>query len=69
MRYVVYVESHPAGFRAYVPDIPGCVAVADTREEALRQIRENVSAHHEGLRASGKFRRPPSSELVAVNLA
>jgi len=71
MRYVVYVESRPAGFKAYVPDLPDCVAVADTREEAVSRIREGIAAHHDGLKAAGKSTRgkPPPSELVTVNLA
>lgn len=50
MRYVVIVEQGENGFGAYVPDLPGCVAVGETREEALRLIGEAVELHLEGLR-------------------
>jgi len=30
MRYVVIVEEGETSFGAHVPDLPGCVAVADT---------------------------------------
>ena len=33
MKYLVVVESGPTSFGAYVPDLPGCVAVGSTREE------------------------------------
>jgi predicted RNase H-like HicB family nuclease len=70
MRYVVYIESRPAGFEAYVPDIPGCAVSAETREEALQRIRESVAAHHEALPVSRNRRRTRApSEVVAVNLA
>ncbi len=36
MRYMVVIEEGPDSFGAYVPDLPGCIAAADTREEVLR---------------------------------
>jgi predicted RNase H-like HicB family nuclease len=70
MRYVVYVESKSEeGYRAYVPDLPGVVADAGTREEAVSRIREGISAH-DGVRSAGKgLRRATPTELVTVNLA
>ena len=38
MRYAVIVEEGETSFGAYVPDLPGCVAVAETRNEVLRLI-------------------------------
>jgi predicted RNase H-like HicB family nuclease len=42
VRYVVIVEQGENGFGAYVPDLPGCVAVGQTKDEALRLIQEAV---------------------------
>ena len=39
MRYVVIVEEGKSSFGAYVPDLPGCIAAAETKEEVLRLIR------------------------------
>lgn len=41
MKYLVVIERGPTSFGAYVPDLPGCVAVAATREEitALAGVR------------------------------
>ena len=36
MRYLVILEEGPSSFGAYVPDLPGCVAVGDTREKCSR---------------------------------
>lgn len=71
MRYVVIVEQGENGFGAYVPDLPGCVAVGDTREEALRLIGEAVELHLEGLRQEGLPIPKPSSssEYVEVGAA
>ncbi len=71
MRYVVIVEQGENGFGAYVPDLPGSVAVGDTREEALRLIGEAVELHLEGLREEGLPIPKPSSnsEYVEVGAA
>ena len=35
MRYLVVFEKGPTSFGAYVPDLPGCIAVGDSRDEVL----------------------------------
>ena len=37
MRYMVVVERGETSWGAHVPDLPGCVAIGETREEALEQ--------------------------------
>lgn len=49
MRYVVIVEEGKSSFGAYVPDLPGCVAVAETKTEVLKLIQEAIEFHLEGL--------------------
>ena len=50
MRYAVIVEEGQGSFGAHVPDLPGCVAVAETKEEVLELIQEAIEFHLEGLR-------------------
>ncbi len=71
MRYLVVIEKGPQSFGAYVPDLPGCVAVAETREELLPLIREAIEFHIEGLKEDGRPIPPPSSssEVVEVQAA
>ena len=71
MRYVVIVEEGEKSFGAYVPDLPGCVAAAETRKEALHLIHEAIEFHLEGLRNAGIPVPPPSSqsEYVEVHAA
>lgn len=38
---------------AYVPDLPGCVATADTLEETEKSIREAIQFHIHGLKQDG----------------
>ena len=54
MRYAIIIEKGSTSYGAYVPDLPGCVAAAETREEALRLIREAIELHLEDLRNSGQ---------------
>lgn len=61
MRYAVIVEEGETSFGAHVPDLPGCVAVASTRAEVLRLIREAVAFHLEGLRQQGAPLPAPST--------
>lgn len=71
MRYLVVVESGPQSFGAYVPDLPGCVAAADTHAEVLVLIREAIEFHLEGLKQDGKPIPHPlsSGEVIEVHAA
>jgi predicted RNase H-like HicB family nuclease len=71
VRYMVIVEQGENGIGAYVPDLPGCVAVGETKEEVLRLIGEAVELHLEGLREDGLPIPEPSSssEYVEVGAA
>ena len=71
MRYLVVVEKGPTSYGAYVPDLPGCVAVGDTKDEVLTLIREAIEFHLEGMTQGGEPIPPPAStsELVEVAAA
>ena len=47
MKYVVVFAESSNGFGAFVPDLPGCVAAADTYEETKEMIREAIEFHIE----------------------
>ena len=68
MRYAVIIEEGRDSFGAYVPDLPGCVAVAETKEEVLSLIREAVDFHIEGLREEGHPIPEPSSSIEYVEV-
>ena len=53
MTYAIVIERTGNGYSAYVPDLPGCVATADTREEVDHLIREAVTHHVALLREYG----------------
>lgn len=51
MRYAVIIEEGENSFGAYVPDLPGCVAVGETKDETSKLIEEAIEFHLEGLAA------------------
>ena len=69
MRYLVVVEKGPTSFGAYVPDLPGCVATGETRDEVVTLIREAIAFHIASLRKDGKPVPPPSSSSEVVDVA
>ncbi len=68
MRYAVIVEESENSFGAYVPDLPGCVAVAETKEELLQLIQEAIEFHLEGLLEDGQPIPEPSSSIEYVEI-
>ena len=68
MRYLVVVEQGPTSFGAYVPDLPGCIAAAETRGEVLVMIREAIELHIDDLRKQGQRVPVPSSTSEVVDI-
>jgi predicted RNase H-like HicB family nuclease len=68
MNYLAVVERGPRSFGAYVPDLPGCCAVAAGRDEVLKLIQEAIEFHLEGLKEEGGAVPVPQSsgELIEV---
>ena len=50
---MVVIEKGDSSFGAYVPDLPGCVAVGETEEEVKELIREAIKFHLEDLAEAG----------------
>ena len=64
--YVAIIEKGPTNYGAYLPDLPCCVAVADTEEEVVKLIREAVVLHLDSLRSNGDTVPSPSSKAITV---
>jgi predicted RNase H-like HicB family nuclease len=47
MRYTVVIEKGNTSYGAYVPDLPGCIAVAETLTEVQQMIVEAIEFHIE----------------------
>ena len=67
MRYAVVFERE-SSYGAYVPDLPGCVAVGETLEEVKTLIAQAMQFHLEGLSEDGEEIPPPSSHIDYVDV-
>ncbi len=48
MKIKIYLEpSEDGGYTAIVPSLPGCISEGDTKEEALRNIKEAIELYLE----------------------
>ena len=54
MKYTVIIEKTSNNYAAYVPDLPGCVATADSRDALLEEIRAARQLHIEGMIEDGE---------------
>ena len=68
MQYLVVIEKGPASFGAYVPDLPGCIATAESEDEVRQLIKEAIEFHIEGLREAGEPVPPPTSSSAVVEV-
>ncbi|TMQ72976.1 MAG: type II toxin-antitoxin system HicB family antitoxin [Candidatus Eisenbacteria bacterium] len=65
---MVVIERGESSWGAHVPDLPGCVAVGETRDEAIRLIGEAIALHIDGLKREGLAVPKPSSEGAFVDV-
>ena len=68
MKYLVVIEKGENSFGAYVPDLPGCAVVVETREEALHLIREAIELHISSMREQGDPLPEPASTTEYVQV-
>jgi predicted RNase H-like HicB family nuclease len=68
-RYAVVTEKGPRSYGAFVPDLPGCVAVGKTRSSVLKSIREAIELHLEDLRSRGERLPPALAVTESIEIA
>jgi len=69
MDFTVIYELTPAGFPAYVPDLPGCVAAGASRTEDERLIRSAVKMHLDAMRDDRERVPRPRASAGTVTVA
>ncbi|HQU93918.1 MAG TPA: type II toxin-antitoxin system HicB family antitoxin [Pyrinomonadaceae bacterium] len=66
---MVIIEKGDSSYGAYVPDLPGCVAVGETESEVLELIHDAIEFHLDGLREDGSVIPVPRSAVEYVEVA
>jgi predicted RNase H-like HicB family nuclease len=64
--YAVLIEQGENGYMATVPDLPDCVAAADTEDAVEDRIREVIRSHIDALRVEGIDLPEPVTRAVYV---
>ena len=69
MKYIVVIEKTRTGYSAYLPDLPGCIAAAKTREEVMELLSEAVPDHIQLMREHGEQVPEPTSTTAELEVA
>ena len=65
--YAVVIErAEDGGYGVWAPVLPGVVALADTQDEALAEMRKAIEFHLDGLREDGQPIPQPSTVAATV---
>ena len=50
-KYTIIIEKSENDYSAYCPSLPGCIATGETVDGAVKNMREAIKFHLEGLEA------------------
>lgn len=68
--YMVVIErAEDGGWGAYLPDVPGVVALGTTRDEVSRRIREALGAYAHEMAALGQSLPDPIATSDTIQAA
>ena len=65
----VVIEKGETSYGAYVPDLPGCFAISDTKAQVEKLIAEAITLHIENLREHGDPVPMPNSAVEYIQPA
>lgn len=68
MQYTILIEKGETTYGAYIPDLPGCVAVGETIEEVRALIHEAIEFHLEGIREEGSSIPEPTTHAEYIEV-
>ena len=63
MRYAIVIEKANGNYSAYVPDLPGCVATAESVAAVETEIRQTIRFHIDVLKEAG-LPRPEATSIA-----
>lgn len=68
MQYIVLIEKGETSYGAYVPDLPGCVAVGESLDEVRKLIHQAIEFHLEEMQADGLAIPEPKTSAECVEV-
>ena len=68
-RFLVIIEQGETSYGAYAPDLPGCVAVGETREEVEENMRTAIEMHVQGMIEDGEPIPSSHSDVEYMNIS
>jgi len=68
MKYLIVIERTSTGYSAYSPDLPGCIAAAETEDEVQREMKDAIAFHLDGLKEEGLAIPKPHSSSSYVDI-
>ncbi len=72
VKYTIILEpQEEGGYTVTVPALPGCISEGDTREEAIKNIKDAIALYIKDLRESGEEIPDdiPISEFTEVEIS
>lgn len=66
---VVFEQAEDGGWGAYLPDLPGVVALGATRQQAADRIHEAVDAYVAEMAALGRSLPEPAASTSTIEAA
>jgi predicted RNase H-like HicB family nuclease len=67
-RCAIIIEKADGNYSAYAPDLSGCVATGDTVADTIREMREAIEFHLEGMRLAGEVIPEPTGAVEYVEI-
>jgi predicted RNase H-like HicB family nuclease len=61
---IILEPSEEGGYTAFVPSLPGCISEGDTKEEALKNIREAIELYLEPTEDDQTY--APDAEMIEM---
>lgn len=65
---VIYEQAEDGGWGAYLPDLPGVVALGTSRSEVSLRIREAVDVYADEMQAAGRALPEPVHAVETVRV-
>lgn len=66
LKYTIIIEKGTHSYGAYVPDLSGCVAVAETENEVKELIKEAIEFHLESYKINNT--RIPKTRIKSIEM-